>query len=36
VVPRFLWLVAREEIKARVPGARAAIGSAQRPEGRRD
>ena len=36
VVPRFLWLVAREEIKARVPGARAAIGRAQRPEGRRD
>ena len=32
VVPRFLWLVAWEEIKARVPAGAAA----QRPQARRD
>jgi hypothetical protein len=36
VVPRFLWLVAREEIKGRIPGAPARIGSAQPPQARRD
>jgi len=36
VVPRFLWLVAREEIKGRLPGARPSIGSAQPPQARRD
>ena len=36
VVPRFLWLVAREEIRGRIPGAGARIGPAQPPQAGRD